>query len=61
MDRPGLRMARIAIPPTWVGVPDFVTRLPGGSSAAGFDARGSSWRLGAAGVPRDTQGEAPEK
>ncbi|MFI0717694.1 pyridoxamine 5'-phosphate oxidase family protein [Streptomyces sp. NPDC021224] len=42
VDHPGLRMARIAIRPTWVGVLDFVTRFPGGSSAAEFDARGSS-------------------
>lgn len=42
VDHPGLRMARIAIRPTWVGVLDFVTRFPGGSSAAEFDARGQS-------------------
>jgi hypothetical protein len=30
LDRPGLRMVRIALRPTWVGVLDFVTRFPGG-------------------------------
>jgi general stress protein 26 len=29
LDRPGLRMARIAVRPAWVGVLDFQTRLPG--------------------------------
>lgn len=28
IDRPGLRMARIAIRPSWVGLIDFQTRLP---------------------------------
>ncbi|MDA0633987.1 pyridoxamine 5'-phosphate oxidase family protein [Nonomuraea sp. MCN248] len=28
-DRPGVRMARIAVRPAWVGVLDFQTRLPG--------------------------------
>lgn len=28
VDRPGLRMARIAVSPTWVGVLDFTTRFP---------------------------------
>ena len=28
VDRPGLRMARIAVRPQWVGVLDFVERLP---------------------------------
>ncbi|MFG1942138.1 pyridoxamine 5'-phosphate oxidase family protein [Nonomuraea sp. NPDC048826] len=28
-DRPGVRMARIAVRPTWVGVLDFRTRFPG--------------------------------
>jgi hypothetical protein len=27
-DRPGVRMGRIALRPTWVGVLDFQTRLP---------------------------------
>ncbi len=39
-DQPGVRMARIAIRPTWVGVLDFVTRFPGGSSAEEFSERG---------------------
>ena len=30
IDQPGTRMARIAVRPTWVGVLDFQTRLPGG-------------------------------
>jgi len=28
MDQPGTRQARIAVRPTWVGLLDFVTRLP---------------------------------
>ncbi|GAA3233638.1 pyridoxamine 5'-phosphate oxidase family protein [Actinocorallia longicatena] len=28
IDRPGLRMARLALTPTWAGVLDFRTRLP---------------------------------
>ncbi|GAA4518208.1 pyridoxamine 5'-phosphate oxidase family protein [Nonomuraea ferruginea] len=28
-DRPGVRMARIAVRPSWAGVLDFQTRLPG--------------------------------
>lgn len=28
VDRPGVRMARIALRPTWVGLLDFTTRLP---------------------------------
>ncbi|SHN12569.1 pyridoxamine 5'-phosphate oxidase family protein [Actinacidiphila paucisporea] len=40
VDHPGVRMARIAVRPTWVGVLDFRTRFPGGSTAADFDARG---------------------
>jgi Pyridoxamine 5'-phosphate oxidase len=30
VDRPGTRMARIALRPTWAGVLDFRTRFPGG-------------------------------
>ena len=30
VDRPGTRMARIAVRPEWVGVLDFTTRFPGG-------------------------------
>jgi hypothetical protein len=31
VDKPGTRMARIAVRPTWVGVLNFQTRLPGGA------------------------------
>ncbi|UNX55542.1 pyridoxamine 5'-phosphate oxidase family protein [Georgenia sp. TF02-10] len=41
VDNPGVRMARIGLRPTWVGVLDFVARLPGGVSAEEFDRRGS--------------------
>lgn len=41
VDKPGVRMARIGLLPTWVGVLDFVSRLPGGVSADEFDKRGS--------------------
>ena len=40
VDRPGLRMARIAVRPNWVGVLDFMTRLPGGSTPEEFANRG---------------------
>jgi hypothetical protein len=40
VDRPGVRMARIAVRPTWVGVLDFQTRFPGGSTADEFARRG---------------------
>ncbi|WP_232664236.1 pyridoxamine 5'-phosphate oxidase family protein [Pseudonocardia sp. TRM90224] len=39
-DRPGVRMARIAVRPSWVGVLDFVSRFPGGGSASEFAERG---------------------
>ena len=39
-DVPGLRMARIALRPTWVGVLDFATRFPGGGTAEDFARRG---------------------
>lgn len=42
VDHPGVRMARIAVRPTWVGVLDFQTRLPGGASMADFQRRGRS-------------------
>ncbi|WP_326558956.1 pyridoxamine 5'-phosphate oxidase family protein [Micromonospora sp. NBC_01796] len=42
VDHPGAKMVRIAVRPTWVGVLDFQTRLPGGSSAEDFDRRGQS-------------------
>jgi hypothetical protein len=28
IDRPGLRMARISLRPTWVGLVDFRSRMP---------------------------------
>ena len=42
VDRPGVRMARIAVRPTWVGVLDFTTRFPGGGSADEFAERGQA-------------------
>jgi PPOX class probable F420-dependent enzyme len=39
-DRPGVRMARIAVRPTWVGTLDFVSRFPGGGTADDFANRG---------------------
>lgn len=42
VDRPGVRMARIAVRPAWVGVLDFRTRFPGGSTAAEFTRRGQA-------------------
>ncbi len=41
VDQPGVRMARIGLRPAWVGVLDFVSRLPGGLSPDEFDRRGS--------------------
>src|SRR5882724_829635 len=32
VDQPGVRMARIALRPEWVGVLDFQTRFPGGTA-----------------------------
>ena len=40
VDQPGTKMARIAVRPTWVGVLDFQSRLPGGASADEFEHRG---------------------
>ncbi|CAG6391564.1 pyridoxamine 5'-phosphate oxidase family protein [Streptomyces cocklensis] len=40
VSHPGTRMARIAVRPTWVGLLDFTTRLPGGTTAAEFARRG---------------------
>ncbi|MPZ29302.1 MAG: pyridoxamine 5'-phosphate oxidase [Micromonosporaceae bacterium] len=40
VDRPGTRMARIAVRPSWVGVLDFTTRFPGGATADQFAERG---------------------
>ena len=42
VDNPGTKMVRIAVRPTWVGVLDFQTRLPGGSSVEEFERRGRS-------------------
>ncbi|MFJ9442071.1 pyridoxamine 5'-phosphate oxidase family protein [Kitasatospora sp. NPDC101235] len=42
VDRPGVRMARIAVRPAWVGVLDFRTRFPGDSTAAEFNRRGQA-------------------
>jgi pyridoxamine 5'-phosphate oxidase-like protein len=40
VDKPGVRMVRIAVKPSWVGVLDFMTRLPGGSTMEEFQNRG---------------------
>ncbi|NLP84941.1 pyridoxamine 5'-phosphate oxidase [Microbacterium sp. CFH 90308] len=40
VDRPGVKMARISLRPAWVGVLDFQTRFPGGTTAAEFENRG---------------------
>jgi hypothetical protein len=40
VDRPGTRMARIAVRPSWVGVLDFQERFPGGGGAEDFARRG---------------------
>jgi hypothetical protein len=40
IDHPGTKMARIAVLPTWVGVLDFQTRLPGGTNMEEFERRG---------------------
>lgn len=42
VDHPDTRMFRIAVRPTWVGVLDFHTRLPGGTSPEAFNRRGRS-------------------
>lgn len=42
IDRPGLKMVRIAIRPAWVGVLDFMTRLPGGATPEEFANRGQA-------------------
>ncbi|QSB17525.1 pyridoxamine 5'-phosphate oxidase family protein [Natronosporangium hydrolyticum] len=36
IDQPGLRMARIGLRPRWVGMIDFQTRFPGGTTADEF-------------------------
>jgi hypothetical protein len=40
VDQPGVRMARIALRPEWVGVLDFQSRFPGGGTADDFARRG---------------------
>ncbi len=40
VDRPGTRMARLAVRPSWVGTIDFMTRFPGGGTAEQFARRG---------------------
>jgi hypothetical protein len=42
IDHPGLRMARIALRPSWIGVSDFATRFPGGRTAEQFARRGQA-------------------
>ncbi|MQA12028.1 MAG: pyridoxamine 5'-phosphate oxidase [Pseudonocardiaceae bacterium] len=41
-DHPDTKMARIAVRPNWVGVLDFQSRFPGGSSAEEFSEAGRS-------------------
>jgi pyridoxamine 5'-phosphate oxidase-like protein len=41
-DRPGTKMARIALRPEWVGVLDFQTRFPGGGGVEDFEKRGQA-------------------
>lgn len=40
VDHTGTKMVRIAVRPAWVGVLDFVTRFPGGTTADEFADRG---------------------
>lgn len=40
VDQPGTTMVRIAVRPTWVGILDFVTRFPGGTTPDEFAQRG---------------------
>lgn len=42
LDQPGLRMARISLRPTWVGVLDFQSRFSGGATREEFARRGRS-------------------
>jgi hypothetical protein len=42
VDHPDTKMMRIAVRPSWVGVLDFLTRLPGGANMDDFDRRGRS-------------------
>ena len=48
LDQPGLRMARISLRPTWVGVLDFQSRFSGGVTREEFERRG---RTGSTGGP----------
>ena len=40
VERPGVRMARISLRPSWCGVLDFTTRFPGDSTQEEFQNRG---------------------
>jgi hypothetical protein len=42
IDRPGVKMVRIGVRPTWVGVIDFRTRYPGGRTRQDFAEVGQS-------------------
>ena len=42
LDQPGVRMARISFRPSWVGVLDFQSRLPGGITQEQFERRGQA-------------------
>jgi general stress protein 26 len=42
VDQPGVRMVRIGLRPSWVGVIDFRTRYPGGLTRADFAKTGQS-------------------
>jgi hypothetical protein len=44
VDHPGVKMARIAVRPTWAGVLDFQSRLPGATSLEEFERRGRTGR-----------------
>jgi hypothetical protein len=61
VDHPGTRMARIAVRPTWVGVLDFQTRLPGGTSVEEFERRGRSAAPDEAGSPDRFGGDDSER
>jgi Pyridoxamine 5'-phosphate oxidase len=42
VDQPGVKMARVAVQPSWVGVIDFQIRMPRGASVEEFSQRGRS-------------------
>lgn len=46
VDQPGTKMVRIAVRPTWVGLLDFVTRFPGGTTPDEFARRALSFGQG---------------